>query len=212
MNTRTLSTLLAIGLTSTILCACGDNESQKILGKWLDMRTGKSVDFSEKQMKASDGIQVVDSYKIDGDKVTVYMTRGGSKVGTEYALSEDGKKACTGTALDTCLVRPDRAGKLEGMWGLDENNSKAMGNFEVTPVYMMTGLGPFRIENMKFEGSKVTLNLREDRALIQEPATRSMPPMTYTFNGDDVLCFAKKPDAPATAPEPKCLARIKKKS
>ena len=206
------SAILTLFLSTVALCGCGEDANQKILGKWLSMRDGKPVEFSEKQMKASDGIQVLDSYQVEGDKVTVYMTKGGSKVGTEYILSEGGKKACAGPELDSCIVRPDRAGKLEGMWALDENNPAAPSTFAITPTIIMTALGNFRLEKIRLDNNNVTFNMRDDRALINEPPTRSMEPSTFVFNGDDALCKPKKVGADPAVPEPKCLTRVKKKS
>lgn len=194
------SAMLALSLGSAALIGCSNNE--KILGNWVSMRNGKPVEFSDKQMKDSDGIQVVDGYQVEGDKVTVYSTKGGSKVGTEYTLSEEGKKACTGPELETCIVRPDRAGKLEGAWSVDGKTLAHPADFAITPTTMISAFGNYRLENIKFEANKVIFYRHEDKA--------PRPAWTLIFQSDDELCSPE--NAERSGPDRKCYTRIKKKS
>ena len=200
MRSSKLNGILALLLGSATLAGCSDNE--KILGKWISLRNGKAVEFSDKQLKDSDGIQVVDGYQIEGNKVSVYQTKNGSKVGTEYTLSEAGKKACTGSELDTCLVRPDRAGKFEGLWSPDGKTMNHPAAFAITPTIFKSGFGTFRIENIIFEGDKVSFSRHED------PMPRQS--VTVIFQGDDVICSPENVNRPVA--ERKCLTRIKSPS
>lgn len=131
-------------------------DAGKLAGSWIDFY-GEPVVFTPTEIQtAAGGIQIVDDYKIDGNIITVYYTKSGSKIGIAYTLKED-NRACTADQLLSCLVRPDRAGKLAGEW---QNESVHVG---FTPTAFISPMGMFPVESYKIDGDQVTVVFRADR-------------------------------------------------
>jgi hypothetical protein len=211
LGKKKIAIATVVGLAA--LSACDGSGMGRLSGKWLNMN-GKTVEFTNVGMKTPEGgVEVIDSYKTEGNSVTAYSVRNGSKTGVTYTFLED-DRACAGSTLDTCLVRPDRAGKLNGFWHPETNTSINIG-FSATAFF--SPIGKFPVESYKFEGDKVSVVYRDER-----PHNDGSPPtgavtLSYSFEGADKMCFTREnqrvclvrgdqgsaPDMASTAAAPK---------
>jgi len=182
-----------------LLAACGDKAAEKMAGKWIGIANGETVEFTDKEIIASDGRHAVESYKLDGDKVIIVSDDGGSKRTMQMTFYGD-DRVCPEADLMSCLVRPHRARKLEGIWSPD-NSASNVANVEFTDVAVRTGVGAFPVEDYKFDGNKATIIYRDDRRRTTGSAPGALT-LKVEMQGDDKICIDN--DAHP------CMTRLKK--